>query len=330
MSCLTRSCRLGVLASVAVMLGSAPAARAAEPQLTVGKSRLDAALKCVGPIDEAARTPVMVVTGTGASGDEAYAIGKGALDAYGAPVCYVNFPNFTTADLQVSVQYLVHGLRVMSRRSDRKIAVLGISQGALLPRIALTYWPSLRRKVSDVVGAAGPHHGTTNERLAVCGSAQRPTCIPAAWQQAAGSKLLRALNAQRDETPGPADWTTVRSATDETVRPQTGRRPTSALEGATNVLIQDVCPGRQVTHIGTVLDSVTFELFEDAVSHRGPAKVSRLPDDVCSHPYAPGLDEAQTSALLAGAGGLTAGRYDEQPQVGREPKVRAWMKRKVR
>jgi hypothetical protein len=212
----------------------------------------------------------------------------------------------------------------MSRRADRKVAVLGISQGALLPRVALTYWPSLRRKVSDVVGAAGPHHGTKIRRFARCGSEQRPTCIPAAWQQSAGSKFLRALNARRDETPGPTAWTTVRSATDETVQPQTGRHPTSALEGASNVLIQDVCPGRKVTHIGTVLDSVTFDLFSDAVAHAGPAKVSRLPDDVCSHPYAPGLDEAQTSALLGSAGGLTASRYDDQPKVAREPKLRAW------
>jgi triacylglycerol lipase len=329
MPSLTRTTWSAVVASVALVLAAAPAVHAAEPKLTVAKSRLKASLKCVGPIDDAARTPVMIVTGTGASGDEAYAIGKGAIDAYGAPVCYVNFPHFTTADLQVSVQYLVHGLRVMSRRAGRKVAILGISQGALLPRVALTYWPRLRRKVSDVVGAAGPHHGTTNVRFGRCGSEQRPACIPAGWQQAAGSKFLRALNAQRDETPGPTAWTTARSATDETVRPQTGRHPTSALKGATNVLVQDVCPGRQVTHIGTVLDSVTFALFKDAVRHAGPAKVSRLPDDVCSHPYAPGLDEAQTTALLGGAGSLTSGRYDDQPQVTREPKLRAWVKRRT-
>src|SRR5829696_1926471 len=279
--------RLLLATTLAAFLALAAPAAAGEPKLTVAKPKLRTALKCTPGVKDTARTPVMVVTGTGASGDEAYAIGKGALDAYGAPVCYVNFPNFTTADLQVSVQYLVHGLRVMSRRADRKVAVLGISQGALLPRVALTYWPSLRSKVSDVVGAAGPHHGTTVGRFDGCGSERRPTCIPAAWQQTAGSRFLRALNARRDETPGRTAWTTVRSASDETVRPQTGRRPTSALRGATNVLIQDVCPGRRVTHIGTVLDSVTFELFEDAVSHKGPAKISRLPGEVCSHPYAP-------------------------------------------
>lgn len=311
--------KLTAPAAVLACLLLCATASAAEPKLTVSRHALAASLHCSGQVRHASRTPVMLVTGTGASGDEAYAIGKGAFDAYGAPVCWVDFPRFTTADLQVSVQYLVGGLRTMSRRAGRKVAVVGISQGALLPRVALTYWPSLRTKVSDVVAAAGPQHGTTTARLGAC---RRHGCIPAAWQQAKGSDFLAALNAQRDETPGPTAWTTVRSSGDETVQPQTGPHPTSALRGATNVLIQAVCPGRRVTHIGTALDSVTFALLRDAVAHRGPARVSRLPADVCSHPYAPGLDEAATGTLLGGAGGLTSSRYASQPKVRREPRLR--------
>jgi hypothetical protein len=152
--------------------------------------------------------------------------------------------------------------------------------------------------------------------------------VPAAFQQAAGSKLLRALNRKgRDETPGPASWTTVRSATDETVQPQTGKHPTSALKGATNVLIQDVCPGRETSHIGTALDSVTFALIVDAVEHAGPAKLSRIPATVCDHPYGDGFEEQQTTTVLGASGGLTSSLYDSQPKVRREPRVRAWMKR---
>jgi hypothetical protein len=262
----------------------------------------------------------MLVTGTGASGDEAYSIGKPAFDASGTPACWVNFPHHTTADIQVSVQYLVAGLRTMAKRAGRPVAVFGISQGGLLPRIALTYWPSLRKHVTDVVAAAGTQHGTT-----VRGSGPQ---TPAALQQAAGSHLLRALNRRgRDETPGPTAWTTVRSSTDRTVRPTTGPHPSSALAGATNVLIQDVCPGRTVTHIGTALDSVTFALLDDAIAHPGPARVSRLPAGVCDHLYAPGLDEQSTANLIAAAETLTAGRGTSEPTVTREPPVRSWMKR---
>jgi len=234
-------------------------------------------------------------------------------------------PDHTTADIQVSVQYLVYGLRTMSARAGRPVAVFGISQGGLLPRIALTYWPSLRKKVSDVVAAAGTQHGTTAGTIGAC---RRAGCTPASFQQIAGSKLQKALNRRgRDETPGPTAWTTLRSATDEVVKPTGGPHPTSALKGATNILIQSVCPGRQVTHIGTALDSVTFAAFEDAIAHRGPAKVSRLPATVCEHPYAPGLDEQATTNIITAAAQLTAGRGADEPRVKREPPVRAWMRR---
>ena len=318
-----------LLVSAAVLLGLAAPATASGPELTVPKPKLRAAFKCVGKIEDAKRTPLMFVTGTGATGDQGYAFGKDALDAYGHPVCYMNFPHFTTADIQVSVEYLVYGLRREFRLAGRKIAVFGISQGGLLPRFALTYWPDLRRKVSDVLSAAGTQHGTS-AGAGLC-SAKNP-CPPALWQQGRGSKLLVALNSQPDETPGSVSYTTVRSLTDETVQPQGGKHPTSALEGARNILIQNVCPGRKTSHIGTAVDSVSFEAFVDAIAHRGAgkkgaAKVSRLPRDVCDHPYATGLDEAATDAVLAASGGLVVSQILAAPKVRAEPKLRRVFRR---
>ena len=320
--------RVSLVLALAVLALAPAAARAGDPPLTVPKDRLAASLKCAGTLKGAARQPLMLVTGTGASGDEAYAIGKGAFDAWGAPVCWVNFPDYTTGDVQIAVQYLVAGIRTEARRAGRPIAVFGISQGGLLPRIALTYWPSLRAKVTDVLAAAGTQHGTNVFTTAAC---LPGGCAPAVWQQAAGSKFLAALNAQPDETPGPTAWTTVRSTSDETVQPQGGPHPASALQGATNVLIQSVCPGRTTSHIGTALDSVTFAAFRDAITHPGPAKLTRLPKDVCAQPYATGLDEAGTVSLLALADGLTSGRgSDATNKVLREPAVQSLFRRRVR
>ena len=155
---------------------------------------------------------------------------------------------------------------------------------------------------------------------------------PADWQQGAGSHLLRALNSQPDETPGDVSYTTVRSLTDETVQPQSGRHPTSALDGASNIVIQNVCPGRTTTHIGTAVDSVTFAAFTDAIAHkgkgkRGAARVSRFPLDVCSHPDAPGLNEAQTTLFLNGSGGLIGAQTAQVPKVPAEPAVRKVFKK---
>src|SRR3954468_11990723 len=120
--------RAATLLVVLATLALAAPAGAAEPKLTVPKPKLAAAPHCTEGVRNAERTPIMLGTGAGASGGEAYPIAKPAFDQVGAPVCWVNFPHHTTADIQVSAQYLVHGLRVMSRRAGRKVAVFGISQ----------------------------------------------------------------------------------------------------------------------------------------------------------------------------------------------------------
>ena len=70
------------------------------------------------------------MTGTGATGDEAYALEKGAFDAFGHPVCDIDFPDFTTADIQVSVQYLVRGIRAMARRAGARSRSPGSARAA--------------------------------------------------------------------------------------------------------------------------------------------------------------------------------------------------------
>jgi len=294
-----------------------------EPALTAPKARLAESLVCPTAIKRGGPQPTMLVTGTGYTGEEAYALGKAALASTGRPICYVNFPYRTTGDIQVAAEYLVSGIRRMAASYGKPINIFGVSQGGLLPRWALTYWPSLRAKVTDVIAVAGTQHGTT-VGLGSC-SALNP-CPAAAWQQAAGSNMLNALNAEPDESPGSTSWTTVRTATDETVQPTLGSHPTSSLKGATNILIQDICPGRQVGHIPSALDSVTFAASEDAITHKGPANVKRLPKDVCSKLLAPGLNASSASGGLMQ---LTAFYTDLAPKLTKEPNVWAYAFQRV-
>ncbi|HEY6398051.1 MAG TPA: hypothetical protein VIX82_11410 [Solirubrobacteraceae bacterium] len=192
----------------------------------------------------------------------------------------------------------------------------------------MTYWPSLGSQVADAVSVAGTQHGTNGAAAAgVLNSlCQNRGCPPAFWQQKIGSNLEKALNNGRDETPGPTDWTTVRTTGDDVVQPQTGAHPTSALRGASNILIQRVCPGRSTNHIKAAYDSVSFAALLDAVRHTGPAVPSRFSRKVCSLPYAPGLSALRVEALNAGALPTILARVVAYPPARREPPVRAYAK----
>lgn len=325
-------CGLAVLALGTTAPQALAASGSGEPRIEVSDAKLRASLHCQRSVRDAKRTPILLVTGTGVDGTEAWPASlQVSLTAAGRPSCYVNFPEHTTADIQVSAQYLVYAIRTTAKRAGRRIAIYGVSQGGLLPRWALTYWPSLRRLATDVVAVAGTQHGTTvfGGILAGCGSNCRFTA--AAWQQAAGAKLQDALARYPDETPGDTAWTTVRSLDDEVVQPTSGPHPTSALRGATNVVIQRVCPGRQVNHIATGVDSVSYAALIDAVTHQGPASARRFSTQVCSRPFAPVLDEQQTrdgiNALIPRAFARTLSGADGGKLLRAEPPVRAYARR---
>ena len=307
-------------------------AHAREPRLDVRASKLRSALFCQESVSRAARTPVLLVTGTGVDGSEAWPDGlQIALRRDRVPSCYVNLLRHATADIQVAAEYVVYAIRRMRKRGGRKIAVYGLSQGGLLPRFALTYWPSLRKQVGDVVLVAGTHHGTTAFSSLVDACDSRCRFPAAAWQQAAGSHLLRALNRRgRPETFGPTSWTTVRTLDDEIAQPTGGAHPTSALRGASNLVIQRICPGRTTNHIGSGVDSVSYAALRDALSHKGPARAARLGARVCRRPYAPGLDAQRTRAGIAELYRRSGPRTLQGAEGGllltREPRVRAYVR----
>jgi hypothetical protein len=320
-------CGLTVLALGAATTQALAAKQRSEPRIGVSAAKLRASLHCQKSVREASRTPILLVTGTGIDGREAWPAGlQRSLTAGRRPSCFVNFPEHTTADIQISVQYLVYAIRATAKRAQRKIAIYGVSQGGLLPRWALTYWRSLRGLVTDVVAVAGTQHGTT---VSLCGSDCRLTA--AIWQQTAGSRLLRALARYPDESPGRTAWTTVRTLDDELVQPTSGANPASALRGAANLVIQRVCPGRQVNHISSGVDSVSYAALIDAVKHRGGASARRFSTTVCSRPFAPHLDEQQTrdriSLLYALATPRVLAGADGGELLTAEPPVRAYARR---
>jgi triacylglycerol esterase/lipase EstA (alpha/beta hydrolase family) len=149
---------------------------------------------------------------------------------------------------------------VLAATGAKKVDLVGHSEGAIMPRYYLKFLGGAA-KVDHFVGWAGPNHGTniqgiTELRTAFpgwdgymgdyCGSC--PQFMP-------GSDFITKLNAG-DETPGNVHYTVIATKYDEVVTPY----KTSFLNGATNILLQDVDPADYAGHVALAWDPTTFDL----------------------------------------------------------------------
>jgi triacylglycerol lipase len=264
---------------------SPPTFTAAAPPLpapySIGIFRLDAALDCRGgePAGGGRGEPVLLVHGTAVTRRQNWAWSYWpALASAGFEVCWVALPNAGLGDIQVAAEYVARAVEVMAARSGEQVDVIGHSQGGLVARWAIKYF-SARELVDDLVQFAAPNHGTLAAQQAIAAH----KCFAACWQMRENSRFLVALN-EGDESPGPASYTSIYTANDEFVRPV----ESSALEGAGNILIQDLCPGRPVEHLLMAGDAVTWELTLDALTHAGPADPGRISSLSCFKLALPG------------------------------------------
>lgn len=161
------------------------------------------------------------------------------LEAAGRTAVVVHLPGDGTEDLDLDVPALAAAVRGALAGGAPSVDVVGYSAGGVVARL---YEAGAGAAVTRrVVTLGSPHHGTS---LAGLGARLVPAICPAACQQLVpGSSLLTALN-KGDETPAGPAWYSLWTAVDQTVTPPDSAR----LAGATNVRLQDVCPGATTTH----------------------------------------------------------------------------------
>lgn len=280
--------RAAAVLAIVVALSTAPASAqtAGDPEYSVPLADLEAALDC-DEFTHRDKEPVLLVHGTFTNGHEQwdwnYAI---LLRETGHDVCIVTYPDRGSGDMQISAEYVAYAVKAIHQRSGSDVDMVGHSQGGLMPRWAIKWWPSVRAALDDVVLLAGPNHG-----IGMYGDGSLPAAMPAVfWQFSPNSNFIRALNAG-DETPGTIDYTQIYSDHDELVRPVDP--PTAALDlgeegpNVVNIRTQDVCPFRVVDHASIGLtDVLTQRLVLDAIDHVGPTDVERAEVDeiLCNLP----------------------------------------------
>lgn len=121
------------------------------------------------------------------------------------------------------------------------VALIGYSQGGLIARAAAADAPTL---VARVVTVGTPHAGTAIAGLGA--QFAQNLCDAACQDMVPGSPFLESLPPVEDSTR----WLSIRTASDEVVRPS----DSAELPGAANVDMNALCPGVAFDH-GSVMSS---------------------------------------------------------------------------
>lgn len=271
----------GAAPSVSAPTFDAPAG----PALQTPAATLAAALDCSSDLATTGKTPILLVPGTSVTPEINYSWGyQKVLREQGYAVCAVSLPGGGTGDMQTTVEYVVSAIRSMSETSRKEVSILGHSQGGLLPAWAIRYWPDLASRVDDVVSLDAPYGGS---RLAdyICDPTH--SCPALAWQVTRNSDFTRAL--RRSPIPAGVSYTSIGTNKTDLVFPSPDA---TYLPGATNVFVQDICPGRYVSHLAMAWDAPAHGLVMDALTHEGAAKVSRVSTTLCDREQFEGVDKA--------------------------------------
>ncbi|MCE0764313.1 lipase [Pseudonocardia kujensis] len=295
------------------------------PALDVPEPDLDAALHCTANAAHADTEVVLFVPGTTLTPTDDFSWNWfRALDQLGRPYCSVTLPNQAMTDAQVSAEYVVHAIRTVHALSDRKVDVVGHSQGGTEPRFALRFWPDLRPMVDDYVALGATNHGSVAISGALCTPATG--CSESLWQQTLNSKYTQAMNS-RQETFAGISYTQIYTRTDEFVQPNLDNTGTTSLhtgDGAiTNVALQDICPtdlAAEHLALGTY-DPVAYALAMDAFDHDGPAEPARIDRAVCGQVFMPGVDPVAFPGNYAALTGTIARQLALFPKVPAEPQL---------
>jgi triacylglycerol esterase/lipase EstA (alpha/beta hydrolase family) len=316
---------LGAVAAALLVVTGGPASASEDgPALRIPADAPRQSLSCHGDLAGGAVDPVLLIAGTTLNPkvnfDWNY---EPAFRARHQSYCAVTLPDNEMADIQVAAEYVVSALRTMHRRADRPIQIVGFSQGGMIGRWALKFWPDTRDLVESVIGLDPSNRGTLDAD-GICALA----CAPSIWQQRPHSKFTTALNAGQETYPG-ISYTQIYSYLDEVVVPNLPPAASSELHTGpgdiTNVAVQQICPGHVADHLtmGST-DPVGYALVVDALTHGGRARADRIDRAVCLAPVMPGVDRATLAVHEARYGSHVATVLATYPPTLAEPPLRSY------
>jgi triacylglycerol esterase/lipase EstA (alpha/beta hydrolase family) len=206
---------------------------------------------------------VLLVPGYGGSRDSLLQLAS-RIEATGRDTQVLTLVGDGTGDLSAQVDVLDGAVAAALAGGAPSVDVIGYSAGGVVTGLWIARDDGAA-KARRVVTMGSPLHGTS---LAATAITQAPDACPVACRQLApGSAEVTELN--RAEVGAALPWLSIWTTDDETsIPPETAR-----LDGATNVPVQDVCPGARVGHSGLPRDATVTGLVLRAIG-AGPVDVT--------------------------------------------------------
>jgi triacylglycerol lipase len=311
---------LSTLIALATTCAVAGPAQASDPGLEVSHATVVSGLHCTGDLDGSAYRPVLFLHGITSDSQANWSWNwDRALDARLWAHCDLDLPQSGNGDIQVAAEYVTRAIRIMHREAGRRISLVGHSQGGMIARWSLKYWPDTRAMVDDYVGLASSNHGTDVFKMQ-CELLTR--CTAANWQQRTGSAFLTALNSGPETWPG-ISYTEIATEYDEVVVPYTSPYLQGDSQMVTNTTVQALCPGEMVDHFGMAYDNAAWLIGLDALTQAGPARLDRVDRASCGRALMPGVDPLTFATDVAAALAHTAQSSATATQLTEEPPLRA-------
>ncbi|WP_245677784.1 lipase family alpha/beta hydrolase [Nocardia acidivorans] len=158
--------------------------------------------------------------------------------------------------------------QVLAATGATKVDMVGFSQGASVTRYYINKLGGAA-KVGQWLGVASPSYGgvmyglvPVADKVPALYSVAELFSSVAAVQQAAGSPFMTELNAGGDTVPG-VRYTTIGSRVDEMIQPFDNIALRGA--GATNLVLQDLCPENKTGHFHEVYDPYVQQLVRNVI-----------------------------------------------------------------
>ncbi|KAF2168436.1 hypothetical protein M409DRAFT_65422 [Zasmidium cellare ATCC 36951] len=309
-----------------------PESSPSDPAYSLPESTLLGSIHIPNTFTYGTKPPVILFPGTGVPGGITFAYTYARLLAklpYADPL-WLNIPDSSLNDAQLTAEHAAYAINYIASLTSHNVTIITFSQGSLNLQWALTFFPSTRPLTNQLIALSPDYHGTVNAAL-ICPTFPNLGCTPSVLQQFPSSNFISTLFAHGGASAY-IPTTSIRSATDQIVQPQTGPNPSGVLQdernvGVTNYLVQEVCPaspaGTLVTHEGILYNSIAYALTLDALQHGRPAQLSRVEDlgKICAEIVAEGMSLADLVATEGSFAVFFGNFLAYTPRTSVEPKV---------